>query len=161
MITRVATKWTEFTGRTPAGAAIVALAVVATIGGCRVDNATSDSGAGRRRRWHRPRPRARQRNLPWRRSKPPSRRIRRRTRTLARRTCTRPFRSTPTSAAPGSRRMRRTALHRAGRHGQRPEAQHRPSLDWVPSPTTRVHRRDVLDAGPAPRVVTTRCSTIA
>jgi len=39
-------KWAEFTGRTPAGAAIVALAVVSTIGGCRVDSAPFDSESG-------------------------------------------------------------------------------------------------------------------
>jgi len=39
---RVATMWAEFTGRAPAGAAIVALAIVSTIGGCRADSATSD-----------------------------------------------------------------------------------------------------------------------
>jgi len=44
---RVATRWAEFTARTPAGAAIVALAVVSVIGGCGVDSAPPDSGTGR------------------------------------------------------------------------------------------------------------------
>ena len=48
MITRVATRWAEFTGRTPAGAAIVALAVVSVIGGCRADSATSDPAVERK-----------------------------------------------------------------------------------------------------------------